>query len=459
MSQSNPPYGGPPQDPYGPGQPGPQGPGSASGQPGPPPGWSGQPGYPPGGGNPQGWPPGQPGSGPGDPNQPPPAYAFGPFAPGPGQGPQGPGPYGPGQPGPYGPGQPGPPGPGVGGPAGPPAKKRSKLLLLIGAGVLVLLLVVIGAIALANRGAPSADPSPAVTRGPSDPTTPPPVAAKASDAVNAYLQAVATGDVATALSYGASPVDDDSLMSAKVVAEARKRAPVTSIEVPVVDSPNASSVPASYMLGKTRVSESFPVKKVGDSWKLTNVASEINLSLVRTGGLPVLINGQKVSSDTVYALPGAYAFSTGAKYVDYGSKYLVSVKGPNRPTNLYSLQTAVNNSGKKAAVAEAKKIYQKCLKSDSSKPSNCPNRWTSTSVKWRNGTIDWKQKGSDPFKSAKVRAYGNSLQIEIPIRLELSGTCTQQGRTGRCTGATLTGNAYARTSSMTSNTIKVTWPS
>ena len=451
----NDPYGGPPQEPNGPGQPGPQGSAPAGGQPGPPPGWSGQPGYPPGAGNQPGWPPGQPGSGPGNPNQAPPAYAFGPFAPGPGQGPQGPG-QNPGPYGPYGPGQPGPPGPGIGGPGGPPAKKRSQLPLLIGAGALVLLLGVIGAIALATRGEPSADPS-RITRGPTNPTTP--VAAKASDAVNAYLQAVAAGDVATALSYGASPVDDDSLMSAKVVAEARKRAPVSSIEVPAVNSPNASTVPASYLLGKTRVQENFPVQKVGDNWKLTNVASEINLGLVRAGGVPVLINGQKVSSDTVYALPGAYAFSTGSKFVDYGSKSLVSVKGPNRPTNVYALQAAVNGNGKKAAVAEAKKVYAKCLKSDSAKPANCPNRWTSSAVKWRNGTIDWEQKGGDPFKKAKVRAYGTRMQIEIPIKLELDGTCTQQGRTGRCINATLTGNAYASISSLTSNKIKVTWPS
>jgi hypothetical protein len=424
MSENNP-YG-PPPGPYGSGQQ----PGGPQGVPpqGPPPGWpQGQPGYPAGG------PPPPPGGG----------YAFGPFSPGPPNGPYG-----------------GPPmGPGPGGvPPTPPPKPRGRLALIIGAAALVLILGIVAAVALVGRQAGTTTPPVVTTQTASDPTAPTPTVAvgpRASDAVQGYLSALAAGDANGALAYAAVPPANKTLLTKQALAAAKKNGAISSIKVTPVDDPAATLVDASYKVGKKPVTVSFAVDSSSGSWKLTNVAAEADLSFVGRG-YPMLINGTKVTGTNVSLFPGSYTFSTGLKYLTYGSPNTIVVDSPIEPVATYGLAVTVSKSGKKAAAAAVKTRYRTCLKSDSAKPANCPNRWTSSAVKWRNGTIDWKQRGADPFKKATVKMYGDVAGVRIPIRLELSGTCTQQGRTGRCTGATLKGNAIAQVS-LKSNKLSAKW--
>ena len=315
MSSNNP-YGGPPQGPYG------QGGGTGPG--GPPQGPYGQnPGpYGPGTPNPMGPPPGHPGQPPyGYPQQPPPGpptpggpvYGFGPFA-GPGGQPT-PGyePGSPGGPAPYGPGQPMP--------APPPEekKRRGKVLIIVGALVLALIVGAI-AVALLTRNEPTVTQPPAASQNPSGaattaPPTSAPPAAKASDAVVGYLEALAAGNVAGALSYAVDPVPR-AVAHRTGAGRVPRRAPLTGIEVPPVDDEQAT-VTAAYTLGKTAVD--FDVVKVGDDWKLVEVVKRVDVGLSRQS-VPMVVNGVKVSGNTVKVLPGSYAFSTGLSTLSYGRR-------------------------------------------------------------------------------------------------------------------------------------------
>ena len=302
----------------------------------------------------QPWPPQQPGpAGPPPPygyppqQQPPPpgsGYAFGPFAGQPG-GPQGgpPGqpPYG-NAPGPYGPGQP---------PTEPPPKRRGKVLIIVGALVLALIVGAI-AVALLNRNDPvatqppataSQNPSGAATTAP--PTSAPPPAAKASDAVVGYLEALAAGSASAALSYAVDPVAAGPLLTDQVLAQSRKRAPLSGIEVPPVDDEQATTVTAAYRLGGTAVNTVFDVVKVGDEWKLVEVVKRVDVGLSRAKSVPMLVNGVKVSGNTVNVLPGSYAFSTGLSTISYGSKNVVLVKGPTDYVDTYAVKAQLSKSG------------------------------------------------------------------------------------------------------------------
>ena len=260
----------------------------------------------------------------------------------------------------------------------------------------------------------------------------------------------------TALSsFAATAPTNKTMLTKSALAAATKNAPIGSIQVTPVDDPAATEVAATYTVGKKSVSESFAVDNSSGSWKLANVAADLDLTYVGQG-YPRFINGTKVARTSVSLFPGSYTFGTGLKYLTYGSKNTVVVSSPAEPVAAFDLAVGPSSSAKKAALAAAKSRYRTCLKSDSSKPSNCPNRWTSSAAKWRNGTVDWKQLGSDPFKKAKVSILGSEARVDTPIKLELSGTCTQQGRTGRCTGATLKGNAIAQVS-LKSNKLSARW--
>ena len=457
MSSNNP-YGGPPQGPYG------QGGGTGPG--GPPQGPYGQnPGpYGPGTPNPMGPPPGHPGQPPyGYPQQPPPgpptpggpAYGFGPFA-GPGGQPT-PGyePGSPGGPAPYGPGQPMP--------APPPEEKKGRGKGLIIGGVIALALILIGVVAaVLVRGEPEVTtvPSPNTSTNGSVPSTsaPPtsaPPAEKASDAVSGYLNALAAGDVAGALSYAADPVTAGPFITGTVLAESAKRAPLTNINVTPVDDENATLVPATYRFGDTDVVEEFDVVKLGDIWKLTRVVKTVELGVSRNPSVPMRINGVKVSSNTVDLLPGSYAFTTGLPFISYGSDNVVLVKSPSADADVYSLSARLSTAGKKAIRSAAKSSYRKCLRSNDPRPKGCPFSWTNAAHKYRKNTVKWTQTGGDPFDKAKF-GYGNGeASVSVPLRVKLSGSCTFSGNSGTCSG-TVTGTAVAL-GKVTGKSVKIRW--
>jgi hypothetical protein len=403
---------------------------------GPQPGQPGQPGPLPG---PQGQPPNPYGS------APPPGsgYSFGPFAPGPGGPP--PGGYPPGGPPPGG----YPPGGGYGGPpvgAPPPVPpgsgpKRGRRIAII-AGAVVLVLAAGTAIAVvATRDKPTTTAPPQSSQQASPGGTTPggtgstaaPAATTASDAVKGYLQALSSGDAQAALSYAADPVSGP-LLTNSVLADSHKRAPLTTVDVPAVADPDATSVPATYQLGKTPVSESFNVIKVGDQWKLTQVTKAVDVGLVRQASVPMKINGVTIAASTVTLLPGSYAFTTGLSYLSYGSKSTVLLKSPSDQANVYSLRATLTSAGKRAVVSTAKKRYQKCLKAHALKPSNCPFGGTSTYT-YKASTIRWKQSGKDPFRKAKVTIAGSTAQVSIPFSVKISGDCRFKGAAYRCSGS------------------------
>jgi hypothetical protein len=447
MSEHNP-YGGPPPGPYGPGsQPG--------GQPGgAPQGWPGQGG--PQGVPPQAWPQGQPGYPPSGPTAPPPpdgGYGFGPFAPLSQQ----PNPYAgaPGQPPNLYAGTPGEPGQ-PGGPAGP--GRRSRLPLIIGAAALALVLIVVGIVAaVRSSNKPTTTgtvPAASSSTGPSATSSPSAAApaAKASDAVSGYLKAVADGDAATAVAYGMVPPTEQTLLSAKVLADSRKRAPITSISVAEVADPNTTTVTASYKLGARQVSESFDVEKVGADWKLSQTVAALDVTGVKTGSLPLYINGAKVTKNTVYALPGAYSFTSGRKYMGYGTKNVVTVQSPSVSLDTYTVRPAVSASGKKAVLAAAKKNFNSCLKKHSLNPKGCPFRLSSGGYKIKQSTVRWKRTGADPFKKAVVASYGTEATVRIAFQVSLTASCSGYSR---CTGSTAgTNSAYFN---LASDSLKLRW--
>lgn len=358
----------PPSGPYGQG-PAPQG---------PPPG--GQPPY------------GQPGYGQPGPGQPPygqPGYG----QPGPGQpgfgGPGGPPSGYPGQPGPGGPRGPQPPG-GPGRPPGEPSGNR-KLFFIIGAAVLALILLGVGAVALLSGGdddvatdpvdpqstiaAPppasgSAQPSASASAPPGS-VPPPPKSGKASEAVTAYLQALAAGQAGTALSLAQEQPTDKTFLTDAVLAESLKRAPITDIKVTEPANEYDYRVAATYKLGSQQVNETFSVQKEGEVFLLYQVAQDVDLQTVRSRTLPLSINGIKVAKDKVALFPGSYVLSSGNKYVGYGDGALL-IKSPQDYPSTSDLRPTLTDAGVDAFTKSAEAAMDKCLKQRDLSPKGCP---------------------------------------------------------------------------------------
>jgi hypothetical protein len=326
----------------------------------------------------------------------------------------------------------------------PPPKSRSKIWIIVGAAALAVILMAVIAVVVVTRDKSGAQ------GGTGGNTT----SSRPSDAVAAYLQALAAGDATTALSYAADPAPTGPLLTNEVLAASLERAPVTGIDIPVVEDQNAKSVSATYTLGDAPVSESFDVVKVGDVWKISRAVKDLDISFIMDGSVPLKINGVKVSEDSVAVLPGSYAFTSGLRYVGYGSKNVVLVKSPYAEADTYQIQSELTKAGKKAVISATEKSFNSCLKEHSLSPSNCPQKFNSK-YKYDKSTITWQQNGDDPFRKPAVSFSGTQARIEIPINLKLSGRCAYQGRSGNCSGS-LTGKSVAVVKVM-SKPLKVRW--
>jgi len=313
--------------------------------------------------------------------------------------------------------------------------------------VVTLALILVGvmtALLLLRGNEPTVSPQPVPSQGPSSaPPTSAPPAALPSDAVSGYLNALAAGDAATALSYAADPVQPGPFMTNKVLAQSIKRAPITDIQVPAVTDQQPSTVSATYRVGKTKVNTSYDVVKASGAWKLSAVHKTIDLGLVRSPSIPMLINGVKVKSDFVDLLPGSYAFTTASPHLTYGPRNVVTITDPKGYANVLDLRIALSDRGRKTAVSLANKSYDACLKTKVPRPRNCPFSWTNPTYRFRSGSTTWRQVGSDPFRKPKVELSGASAQVRIPLRVRISGPCTYQGRSGYTCSGRVTGDALA----------------
>lgn len=424
--------------------PGPQGPQAYPPQPGRP----GQPPYPPQGYPPQGQPP------PGYPPQgyPPQGYPQQGY---PTQGvPQQPG-FPPQQG--YAPQQPYPPSPYApvpGQPGQQQKKKRTGLFVLIGAGALALILAVVAVAVNLSGRTDSAGGGTGGTGGGG--TSSAPGAATASGAVNGYLQAVAKGDAQTAVSYAVDPSTvQTTYMTPAILAVSAKLAPLTDIQVGASD-PDATTVPVTYRLGSTSVSTSYDVMKTSyDAWKLVTVASDVDLTAVQDDAVPMLMNGTKVKPGPFSVLPGAYHFTSGQRYFDYGTHPDLVVRYPADFPDITRVAPRISSAGQKAALSALRTSWSKCLKADDPKPGGCPNRWTNSSFKFKDGSVTWKRKGSDPVKKPITEVGTNVIRYSVRVDLTLKGRCTSGGRTGTCSGS-LSGTALAR-ADVSANKVKVSW--
>ncbi len=297
-------------------------------------------------------------------------------------------------------------------------------------------------------------PPPSGTTAPS--TAPPPAGALASDAVLGYLQALAAGNADAALRYAARPVTREATLSNAVLAESRRRAPVTGIRVTAVADPDATQVQASYRLGSTPVNGVFGVVKISGGWKLREVVNEFDLGLVRQKTIPMKINGATVTSDRVRVLPGSYAFSTGTRYLSYGGRNVLLVRSPDDLVNVYGLRGGLTSSGRQKVKAVAKMSYRACLRSRVPRPRNCPFRWNNSTYRFINGAVNWRQVGGDPFRKARI-SYSDvgGAVVSIKLNVRISGDCRFDGQRGTCRG-TVTGTGVGQLR-LTRSPLKFDW--
>jgi hypothetical protein len=261
-------------------------------------------------------------------------------------------------------------------------------LIIVGAAALAVILVAV-AVIVASRDKPSADPqggqNPGGQQSGAPQNTPRP-----SDAVSAYLQALAAGDATAALSYSADPAPTGPLLTNEVLAESRNRMQLTGIDVPVVDDQNVKSVSATYTLGSSVVNETFDVVKVSGTWKLSRAVKDLDLAFIVDG--PV---------------PGQDQWCEGHRGIGRRAAWLVRIYDRPAICQLWVQERCAGAEPlcrrrhvqhpkpadwrrEEGRHFSAEKSFSKCLKAHSLTPKNCPQKFKSK-YSYNTSSITWRQ--------------------------------------------------------------------
>ena len=286
------------------------------------------------------------------------------------------------------------------GPAGqPPGKPKGKGALILGVtGGVIVLAVIASFIVPRNPLLPVTPQLPGTTASvpgasasvPGASVTAVPQTDTAQAAVQGYLQAVSSGDSASAIAYAANPPMEQSLLTDEMLAANQAVAPITDIVVTEGTGADHQTVQVAYNLGGAPVTTTFEVTRVNGAWLLDAVAAPLPLDLSAMVGVDLTINGVQLLNTNPTVFPGRYtvAASSGWYKLSGGT---VQVENATPSGEAPAAQLALASSGVSAIRKAAQTKLNSCLKKNSLAPAGCGfgsylpgnNKVRSSSINWR----------------------------------------------------------------------------
>jgi hypothetical protein len=275
--------------------------------------------------------------------------------------------------------------------------------------------------------------------------------------VQGFLEAVAANDAERALTYtDAAPADKTFLTNAALQASSTI-APLTAISVPPVTDEYAYKVPATFNLGDKTYARDFDVKKDAVGWKVTDGVSDIDVSYQRQQTLAMVVNGTTLTADTLSVLPGTYVFTTGSKWVSWGTKNVLTV-ADQYPTLPTGINPTLTKAGSGEVLAKTRSAFKSCLAQHSLKPSGCPNRLFDTSgIKVKKSTVRWRVT-NDPFRNARFDLDSSDPTVADATfypdyRIKFTGT--KDGRTGSIDSDVIGLDSFRAVADLSKSTVTV----
>ena len=322
------------------------------------------------------------------------------------------------------------------GPAGqPPGKPKGKGGLILGiTGGVAVLAVIASFLVPGNPVLPVTPQLPTITAGiPSAPAsvpggsvTPVTQADSAQAAVQGYLQAVSSGDSASAIAYAATPPMEQSLLTDEMLAANQAVAPITDITVTEGTGSDHQSVQAAYNLGGTPVNTTFDATLVNGTWKLDAVAVPLPLDLSAMAGVDLAINGVPLLNVNPSVFPGRYLVEAASGWYTL-SGGTVQVENTTPSGQAPEVKLALTSSGVSAIRKAAQAKLNACLKKNSLAPAGCGfGTYLPGNNKVRASSINWRViKGGTAMKKLKpsLDAPDSAIaKVSVKTRIDCSST-------------------------------------
>jgi hypothetical protein len=232
----------------------------------------------------------------------------------------------------------------------------------------------------------------AVSRSEPSDTTP-------KGAVRGFLDALAAGDAAKALSYAAEPPDDQALLTDAVLADSNRRAPLHDIKVGTVSS---GLYKVHYLLGDEAIDDSWTTRRVGQAYKL-DYATWLTLLPTSAGKqLPLLVNGQLTTGTGAHLFPVSYEFTTGLPTATWGPVTTKIVRIGTQEMAPPSLHPELTEQGTEQFQSGAQQTLRTCLARHELAPQGCPFGFDQPVVgpQIDDSTVRWSVEG-DPLRGLR----------------------------------------------------------
>ena len=332
-------------------------------------------------------------------------------------------------------------------------KGRGKILIIVGAASLAVILMAVFAVVVAMRGranpggsAQGQQTNPAQSSAPH--STPRP-----SDAVSAYLQALAAGDAVAALSYAADPAPTGALLTNEVLAESRNRAALTEIRC------RLSKIKRDVGFGDLHARQLCCQRVV----RRRQGGGHLEAQPCRQGPRSRLHCGRIGSGQDQRGEGGPGLGRGAARLVRLHHRAAVcrlrvqeccaGEESVRRGRHLPHPKPA-DQIGQEGRHLGNREELQQVPQGPFAQSEELPDE-VRLEVPLHQEHHHLAADRSDPFRKPKITFDGTQARIEIPLNLKLSGSCTYQGRSGNCSG-TLTGRSVAVVK-VTTKPLKVDW--
>lgn len=312
---------------------------------------------------------------------------------------------------------------------------------LVGLLVVVLAAVTAGAAWSVFVNRPHNDPQAAVAEGSSASA---PAARSGADVVRRYLNALASGDVTTALTYGPPSTGGTQLLEAsKYREQVRGSAPISDVVVADSD-PSQTQIPASYNLGGDRIWATFStVRRSDGTFTMARTTTTLTITSVTTeaGKLPLLVDGIPVEEwngkVTLQVVPGRYVLTTGLPNLRWTGDQEQVITGLDAKTPDLSVSPAVTDAGRSTFVDAARRALGTCIAATEAAPKGCP--FNDAAVNGPSsatpGSASPVQRTlvGDPFANAVVTLHATlptlattTVTVTYTVRSTSSGTVTRR---------------------------------
>ena len=259
------------------------------------------------------------------------------------------------------------------------------------------------------------------------------------DAVRQYFEALADGDIRTALSLGeVGGIGSRALLSTNAHAAMREAAPIEGIQI-LTEDPGATEVDVTYTLAGNQVTTTVPVvRSDSGSYELARTTVTVLIELDQADAVPLLVNGVEVQKFApLEVVPGFYRVSSGLRFIEYpqDNSFTIGSLGFATETRL-TATPRLTDAGADALRAAVDRSLRNCFSQRALSPEGCPQSIRAPQSV-NPSTIQWELIGnpmanSEPSLSAEDMSVGS---MTLDLRYSVSFAYQDGSDSGRNDGA------------------------